>query len=151
MVYGATTLSITAFSITTLSKWGLHVTLSISDTQHNNALPLYWMSLCSVSCFIYYYAECHHAECRYAECRYVECHGAVCACARFKKWKIKRFLNLKWLGFEAWKEQPLATLIFHFKICPNFLKFDLSGFFCRQTKFDGTSFNISILRSTQYI
>ncbi len=44
-----------------------------------------------------------------------------CACAKFNKWKIKRFLNLKWLRFEAWKEQPLATLIFKFKICSNFL------------------------------
>jgi hypothetical protein len=35
-----TTLSITIFSITTLSIKGLYVTLSISDTQHNNALPL---------------------------------------------------------------------------------------------------------------
>jgi len=104
-----------------------------------------------VSCFIYYYAECHHAECRYAECRVlfiimlnvimlsvamlsvvmlsVISPFYVCACARFKKLKIKRFLNLKWLGFEAWKEQPLATLIFNFKICSNFLKVDLSVFF----------------------
>ncbi len=27
------------------------------------------MSLCLVSRFIYYYAECHYADCRYAECR----------------------------------------------------------------------------------
>ncbi len=33
------------------------MTLSISDTQHNYALP--------------------YVECRYAECRYAECRGAV--------------------------------------------------------------------------
>jgi hypothetical protein len=37
---GATTLSITALSIMTLSLKGLNVTLSISDAQHNNVLPL---------------------------------------------------------------------------------------------------------------
>jgi hypothetical protein len=37
-------------SLTTLSAKGLHKTLSISDTRHNNALP---------------YAECHYAECRF--------------------------------------------------------------------------------------
>ncbi len=37
---GAMKLSITAFSIMTLSIKGLNVTLSISDTQHNNALKL---------------------------------------------------------------------------------------------------------------
>ncbi len=31
-----------------------------------------------MSCFIYYYAECHYAACRYAECRYVECLFAEC-------------------------------------------------------------------------
>jgi hypothetical protein len=45
--------------------------LSKSDAQHNNALPLCW-----VSHFIYCYAECHYAEYRYAECHYAECHGA---------------------------------------------------------------------------
>ncbi len=68
--WGATTLSITTFSIiTTLGKWSLHVTLSISDTQHNNALPLCWVSLCWVLCFIYCYDEYHYVECHYAECR----------------------------------------------------------------------------------
>jgi hypothetical protein len=38
------------------------MTLSISDIQHNNALP---------------YVECRNAECRYAECSYAECRGAV--------------------------------------------------------------------------
>jgi hypothetical protein len=41
-------------------------TLSIIDSQHENALPL---ALCSVLPFIYNYAECHYTECRYAECR----------------------------------------------------------------------------------
>ncbi len=43
------------------------MTLSISDTQHNYALPY-------VECRN---AECRYAECRYAECRYAECRGAV--------------------------------------------------------------------------
>jgi len=34
------------------------------DAQHNNALPLCW-----VSRFVYCYAECHYAECRSAGCR----------------------------------------------------------------------------------
>ena len=37
----ATTLSITTLSIMTLSIKDLYLTLSTSDTQHNNALPLY--------------------------------------------------------------------------------------------------------------
>ncbi len=37
---GVTILSITTFSITTLSTRGLYLTLSISDTQQNNTLPL---------------------------------------------------------------------------------------------------------------
>jgi hypothetical protein len=49
---GAATLSMTTFSIMTLSIKCLYVTLcitlSISDTQHNNALR---------------YAECNNAEC----------------------------------------------------------------------------------------
>jgi hypothetical protein len=44
------------------------MTLSISDTRHNNALRLWWMSLCKVSRFIYCYAEYHDAECDHAEC-----------------------------------------------------------------------------------
>jgi len=35
------TLSITSFSIMTLSIKGLHVTLSVSNTWRNNALPSY--------------------------------------------------------------------------------------------------------------
>ncbi len=47
-----------------LSIKGLYVTLSIDDTQHAYALPL-----CSVSHFMYYYAECHYADFHYADCR----------------------------------------------------------------------------------
>jgi hypothetical protein len=47
----------------TLSIKGLCVTLSISDTQHSNALSLRRVY------FIHNYAECHYAECRFAECR----------------------------------------------------------------------------------
>ncbi len=39
------------------------MTLSINDTQRNNAL---------------HYAECHYAECRYTECHYAECRYAEC-------------------------------------------------------------------------
>ncbi len=69
---GATTLSIMTHSITTLRKKGLYVTLRISDTQHNNILPL-----CSVV-FLFYFAECHYADCRYAECHFAECRCADC-------------------------------------------------------------------------
>jgi len=40
----------------------------ICDTQHNDALTVCWTSLCRVSYYIYYYAECHYAECRRAGC-----------------------------------------------------------------------------------
>ena len=53
---GATTLNIMTFSIMTFCIKGLHMILSIRDTQHNNALPLwrvlhFWLykvSLCWV-------------------------------------------------------------------------------------------------------
>ncbi len=32
-------------------------------------MSFYWMSLCWVSSFIYWCAECRYSECRYAECR----------------------------------------------------------------------------------
>ncbi len=41
-----TTLSIMTFSIMTLNIKGLHVTLSISETQRKNTLPLCWVSFC---------------------------------------------------------------------------------------------------------
>ncbi len=44
------------------------MTLSLNDTQHNNALQYCWASLCWVSRLMYCNAECHYAECRYAEC-----------------------------------------------------------------------------------
>ncbi len=54
---GATALSITTISITTLRIKVLHVTLSISVTQHkqHSAIKLR---------VIYHYAECRYAECR---------------------------------------------------------------------------------------
>jgi hypothetical protein len=42
------------------------MTLSISDTLHNNTMP----------CAECHYAQCRHAERRYAECRYAECRDA---------------------------------------------------------------------------
>ncbi len=64
------TLSISTFSITTLNIKRLCVTLSISATQHNNALPpywvshigpLYWVSLCWMS--IWWMALCWVSWC----------------------------------------------------------------------------------------
>ncbi len=63
--YCTTTLNITTFSMITLSIKGLYVTLSICDIQHNNALPLWWLSLFWVSHFIYDYAECCYDEYRF--------------------------------------------------------------------------------------
>ncbi len=48
-----------------------HVGL-IYDTQHNNTLPLSWVSLYRVLHSIDCNCECRYAECRYDECRYVE-------------------------------------------------------------------------------
>jgi hypothetical protein len=56
----------------------LNMTLSISNTQLNNSLPLYWVLLCLVSRFINCYAECHYAEYHYVECHYALCHNAEC-------------------------------------------------------------------------
>jgi hypothetical protein len=53
VIFGATTISITTFSTMALSIWCLFVTVRISDSQHNNALPLCW-----VSHFIYRHVEC---------------------------------------------------------------------------------------------
>jgi hypothetical protein len=58
----------------------------VCHTQHDwhlakmtlNITALSWVSLCSVPCLIYCYAECHYAVCRYAECHYAECHYAEC-------------------------------------------------------------------------
>jgi hypothetical protein len=55
MTLSITTFSITTFSITTLSVSGLHVTLSINDTQLK--FDINTTMLC-------HYAECHSAECR---------------------------------------------------------------------------------------
>ncbi len=63
---GATTLGITTLSIMTVSIRSFYLTVSIKDTQHSSALLLCLVSLCWVSHFIYYYAECHYAECRSA-------------------------------------------------------------------------------------
>jgi len=78
---GATALSKTTFIITTLSIKGLFEKFSLIDIQHkniqhNNTLPLYSISLCWVSLFIYCYAECHYAVCRYDDWRNAECRGA---------------------------------------------------------------------------
>ncbi len=59
-------------------KWhSPEMTLSINNTQHNNALPLCWVWSCWVLRFIPSYAECRYAECHYAECHYAECRRAL--------------------------------------------------------------------------
>ena len=69
-------------------KWEyqiLHMGLSTADSKQVLchmilfkvlSLGLLWSlwPLCWVSCFIYYYAECHYVECRYAECPHAEWH-----------------------------------------------------------------------------
>ncbi len=50
------------------------------DTQHNNALPFWWVSL-----LLHYYAERHYAECRYAECRGAISLASKIVCQAF--WK----------------------------------------------------------------
>jgi len=65
---GTTTLGIITLSLMTHNIKSFYVTLSISDSQHNNALLLCWVSLCCVSHFIYFNAECCYAECRIAVC-----------------------------------------------------------------------------------
>ncbi len=74
------------------------MTLTISDIQHINDLPLIW-----VSHFIYYFSECHYAECRYAECHYAEYHYAVYRCAECygAKFDRKTFLFAVALAKEA--------------------------------------------------
>ncbi len=64
------------------------MTLSIIDTQHNNALQY-------TEC---HYAECRFAECRYAKLRYAECRGAIWLtfCRTSKDYtKIKMFAVTK--------------------------------------------------------
>ncbi len=60
-------------SITRLSIKSLYVTISTSDTQHDNAVPLCWVSL-----FISCYAKSHLVDCCYADCCYAECRDAKC-------------------------------------------------------------------------
>ena len=55
LIYGATTLSLTALRLTTLVLMGLMATLSMNETQHHLGEELY-------------YAECGFAEYRYSDC-----------------------------------------------------------------------------------
>jgi hypothetical protein len=66
------TLSITTFSIMTLSIKGLFVTLSI--TMLCVMLSVNMLGVAFFDC----YPEFYYAECSYAECRYDEYCGAVC-------------------------------------------------------------------------
>jgi hypothetical protein len=66
-------------------------TLSINDTQHNNALPLCWVSLCWVSHFIHCYAECHCTKCSYADCHSSECHSS-----KFRGTEVKDWSKIEW-------------------------------------------------------
>jgi hypothetical protein len=81
------------------------VTLSINDTQHNNALPLCW-----VSQFINCYAECRYAECCYSECRYAECHDAKVIC-RGQHW-VQQKISVKIPSFVLHWKHPLVSLNF---------------------------------------
>ncbi len=70
---GTTTLSITAFSIITISINSLYVTLS--NTMHcHNAMWCHY----AVSHFINYYAGHHCSESHYSESHYSESHNADC-------------------------------------------------------------------------
>ncbi len=62
----ALSLGVITLSIKTFSIKGIEPNDSINDTQHNNNLPLYWVSLCWVPHFIYCSAECHFDEYCYA-------------------------------------------------------------------------------------
>jgi hypothetical protein len=74
---GATTSSITTFSITPLEIMSLFVPLSLNDLHHNRTMChlLSFTFLSNAECL---YAECHYAECHYDECHYAECHYAEC-------------------------------------------------------------------------
>jgi len=94
-VRGATTISITTFSITvrkhlTLSRRGIKQDYK-RDTQHTRPsaynviimLSAFFIAIivglnaeCSFAECIY--AESCYARCRYTECRYAECRGALC-------------------------------------------------------------------------
>ncbi len=73
----------TTFSITTLSRVGLLVTLSIITLYR---VPLWGVSvmlsvvsfsvLLNLSCAECLYDDCRYADCRYAECLHAECRGA---------------------------------------------------------------------------
>jgi hypothetical protein len=59
------------------------MTMSVSATQHNNALPCAECRYADCRyaechCAEWHYDECHYAECHYAECHYAECHYADC-------------------------------------------------------------------------
>jgi hypothetical protein len=64
------------------------VTLSISDTEHNNALHVLIAIMLGDAVFCNaeylhaecYYNNCHYAECYYAECHYPECRSAIPSC-----------------------------------------------------------------------
>jgi hypothetical protein len=103
---GHTTLTVTTFSIMTLSLTINYAILRINDTQH--------LASCCLSVI---YTECHicslsclycHVKCQYAKCRYAECRGAL-------EWapleRRKKLLNFK------------GNFLFEFSVkkCKNFL------------------------------
>ncbi len=61
------------------------MTLSITDTQHNNAMH-YAECHHAERQIIYCYTKCHYAECRYAEYHYAECCGALRICKGQPNW-----------------------------------------------------------------
>jgi hypothetical protein len=63
------------------------MTVSITDTQHNNVLHYSdcyhaegHIFSCHADCHL---PECHYAEYHLAECRYAECHYAECCYAEY--------------------------------------------------------------------
>jgi hypothetical protein len=93
-----TTPSTTTFSITTLIKMNLFVTLSLNDIQHNNTQHkwsywwhLVWMTFSITTLCLT--IQLHYAECRYAACRYADCFGAIQNFLEYLIfcWSIKRY------------------------------------------------------------
>jgi hypothetical protein len=101
------------------------------NIQHNNTMPLCWMSLFWLSHFIYYNGECHYAECRYAECHYAECRGAIRGTGGYSQnltIKLRSFLSLGCLNYIKTAQNVQTTLVICRKYPVNDCKKFLSSF-----------------------
>ncbi len=78
------------FSIMTIDIKSWCMTLNIYDTAYLTlsitTQPLCWVSLYSLSRFIYCYVEFYCAECRYDECHCAECRGTNLAEDHSRHW-----------------------------------------------------------------